>query len=110
MSEVTSQLILAQAATAEAKARFDRIQQVMQQDIPDASVADALKSEIIVKLRAKYLEMSARELIWSKKYGPDHLAAVSVRNQMQELRRNIDDEMRKIAESYQERIRNCAGA
>jgi len=100
MSEVTSQFILAQAATAEAKARFDRIQQVMRQGIPDASVADALRSEVIVKLRGQYLEMSARESIWSKKYGPGHLAAVSVRNQMQELRRNIDDEMRKIAESY----------
>jgi len=99
MSEVNSQLILAHASTAEAKARLDRIQQVMRQDIPDASVADSLKSEIIIKLRGQYLEMSARESIWSKKYGPGHLAAVSVRNQMQELRRNIDDEMRKIAES-----------
>jgi succinoglycan biosynthesis transport protein ExoP len=99
LSEVTSQLILAHAATAEAKARLDRIQQVMRQDIPDASVADALKSEIIIQLRAKYLEMAGRESIWSKKYGPDHLAAISVRNQMQELRHNIDDEMRKIAES-----------
>jgi polysaccharide biosynthesis transport protein len=99
MSEVTSQFILAQAATAEAKARLDRIQQVMRQDIPDASVADALKSEIIIQLRAKYLEMAGRESIWSKKYGLDHLAAVSVRTQMLELRHNIDDEMRKIAES-----------
>ena len=100
MSEVTSQFILAQAATAEAKARFERIQQVMQQGIPDASVADALRSEVIIKLRGQYLEMSGRESIWSKKYGPDHLAAVSVRTQMLELRHNIDDEMRKIAESY----------
>ena len=99
LGEVTSQLILAHAATAEAKARLDRIQEVMRQDIPDASVADALKSEIIIKLRGQYLEMAAREAIWSKKYGPDHLAAVGLRSQMQELRRNIDDEMRKIAES-----------
>ena len=71
----------------------------MRQDIPDASVADALKSEIIIKLREQYLEMAAREAIWSKKYGADHLAAVNLRTQMLELRRNIDDEMRKIAES-----------
>jgi succinoglycan biosynthesis transport protein ExoP len=99
LSEVTTQLMLAHAATAEAKARLDRIQQVMSQDIPDASVADALKSEIIIKLRDRYLELAGREAIWSKKYGSGHLAAVSLRNQMQELRRNIDDEMRKIAES-----------
>ena len=88
MSEVNSQLILAQAATAEAKARLDRIQEVMRQDIPDASVAEGLKSEIIIKLRGQYLEMAAREAIWSKKYGADHLAAVNLRTQMAELRRS----------------------
>lgn len=100
MSEVTSQLILAHAAASEAKARLDRIQQVMSRDIPDASLTDALKSEVIIKLRQQYLELAGRESIWSKKYGPDHLAAITLRNQMLELRRNIADEMGKIAESY----------
>jgi polysaccharide biosynthesis transport protein len=100
MSEVTTQLILTHAATAEAKARLDRIQQVMTQDIPDASLTDALKSEVIVKLRHQYLELAARESIWSKTYGPYHLAAITLRNQLLELRRNISDEMKKIAETY----------
>jgi succinoglycan biosynthesis transport protein ExoP len=100
LTEVTSQLILAHAATAEAKARLDRVQKVMAQDIPDGSLADALKSEVIIKLRLQYLEMAGREAIWTKKYGPDHLAGVALRNQMLELRHNIADEMGKIAESY----------
>jgi succinoglycan biosynthesis transport protein ExoP len=100
MSEVTSQLIHANEATAEAKARLDRIQQVMSQDIPDASLTDALNSAVIIKLRQQYLEVAGRESILSKTYGPDHLAAVTLRSQMLELRRNITDEMRKIAESY----------
>ena len=100
MSEVTSQLILAHAATAEAKARLDRIQQVMTQEIPDASLADALKSEVIIALRQRYLEMAGREALWSKRYGADHLAAINLRSQMMELRRNIADEMGKIAQSY----------
>ena len=54
----------------------------MRQDIPDASVAEGLKSEIIIKLRGQYLEMAAREAIWSKKYGADHMAAVNLRTQM----------------------------
>ena len=100
MTEVNSQLVLAHAATAEAKARLDNIEQVMRQDIPDASVADALKSEIIIKLRGQFLEIAGRESIWSKKYGPDHMATVALRTQMLELRRNIADEMGKIAQSY----------
>jgi polysaccharide biosynthesis transport protein len=100
MSEVNSQLILAHAATAEAKARLDRIQQVMSQDIPDSSLIDALKSQVIIKLREQYLELAGKEAIWSKSYGRDHVATTLLRNQMMELRRNIADEMGKFAESY----------
>lgn len=100
LSEINSQLILANAATAEAKARMDRIHQVMSQDIPDASVADALKSEVIIKLRSQYLELSQRERLLSQKYGENHLVNVNLRSQMQEFKRSISDEMRKIAESY----------
>lgn len=101
MAEVNSQLTLAHAATAEAKARLDNINQIMKQPIPDGSVADALNSQVIIALRAKYLELAAREAIWAKKYGPNHLAVLSLRNQMLELRKNISDEMKKIAEAYQ---------
>jgi succinoglycan biosynthesis transport protein ExoP len=56
------------------------IRQVMTQDIPDASITDALKSQVIIKLREQYLELAGRESIWSKKYGSDHLAATALRN------------------------------
>jgi succinoglycan biosynthesis transport protein ExoP len=38
LAEVNSQLILARASTAEAKARLDRINDIVKQEIPDASV------------------------------------------------------------------------
>ena len=100
VSEVNSQVTLAHAATAEAKARLDRITEIMKQDIPDASLGDALKSEVIIGLRQKYLDLAGRESLWAAKYGPNHLATINLRNQMQELRRNITDEMNKIAGSY----------
>jgi polysaccharide biosynthesis transport protein len=100
LSEVNSQLILARAATAEAKARLDRMQVVMKQDVPDAAVADVLKSEIIIRLRNQFLDYAARERVWAERYGASHVAAVDLRTQMLELRRNINDEMKKIAESY----------
>ena len=72
----------------------------MSQDVPDASVADALSSEVIVKLRQEYLELAQREAIFSQRYGANHLATVGLRTQMQEIRHSISDQMRKIAESY----------
>ncbi len=100
VSELSTQLVTARAATAEAKARLERIKEVMAGGVPDASVADGLKSEVIVRLRSQYLDYAARERIFADRYGPDHLATVNLRTQMQEVRRNIDDQMRKIAESY----------
>lgn len=100
VSEVGSQLILAQASTAEAKARYERIREIMTHDASDASIADALKSEVIIKLRNQYLEMAGREALWSQKYGADHLSVVGLRAQMNELLRSIKDEMQKIEESY----------
>ena len=100
VSEVNSQLILAQAATAEAKARYERILEVLKQDVPDASITDALNNQVIVKLRGEYLDLAARVAIWSQKYGPDHLSVIAQRTQMRELQNAIKDEMSKIAQSY----------
>jgi polysaccharide biosynthesis transport protein len=59
-----------------------------------------LKSEVIIKLRGQYLEIARREAMWARMYGENHLAAINLRTQMEELRRSIKDEMRKKAESY----------
>jgi len=100
LAEVNSQLIMAHAATAEAKARLDRMNDILKQDIPDANVTDALKNETIVKLRAQYVDMASKESIWASKYGHDHLAAVNLRSQMAEIKRNITAELKRIQESY----------
>ncbi|MET3339148.1 MULTISPECIES: polysaccharide biosynthesis tyrosine autokinase [Bradyrhizobium] len=100
LAEVNSQLVMAHAATAEAKARMDRINDILKQEIPDASVADALKNDTIVKLRGQYVDMASKESIWAMKYGSDHLAAVNLRRQMAEIKKNIVDELKRIQESY----------
>ena len=92
LSELDSQLILAQAATAQAKARYYRLREIMTENVPDASVADVFQNQTIIKLRGQYLDLTAREAIWEEKYGPNH--------PIQEILRSIQDEMRKIEESY----------
>jgi succinoglycan biosynthesis transport protein ExoP len=100
LAEVNSQLIMARAATAEAKARFERINDVMKQEIPDASVADALKNETIIKLRGQYVDIAARASEWAGRYGPNHLAVIRLRSQMKEIGRNITDELSRIQQAY----------
>jgi succinoglycan biosynthesis transport protein ExoP len=104
LAELNSQLVLARAQTSEANARLDRIEAVLKADSPtitvDATVADTLKNEVIIKLRTQYLELARREADWSARYGPNHLAVVNLRNQMREIRKSILDELRRTAETF----------
>ena len=99
LGEVNTQLIVAEAATAQAKAKLDRITEVLKQPIQKASVADAIASPIIISLRTKYLELSGREAIFAAKYGVNHEVTIGLRKEMMELSNNISDEMRDIAAS-----------
>ena len=99
LAETTSQLVAARAATAEAKARLDRVEEIRRANVPDATVADTLRNEVVTRLRQQYTELANREANWSMRYGRDHLAAVNLRNQMREIEANIADELKRISES-----------
>jgi polysaccharide biosynthesis transport protein len=100
LAELNSQAVLASGATAEAKARLERIGDIFKMEIPDATVTDTLRNDVISKLRSQYLEYSNKEAVWSARYGRDHLAAINLRTQMREIRRSILDELRRISETY----------
>jgi len=97
LTDVTAQLVGAKATTAEAKARLERVNEVSRADTGDGSVADALHNEVITRLRGQYLDFARKEAELSAKYGKDHGAVVGLRNQMNELRRSMSDELRRIA-------------
>jgi succinoglycan biosynthesis transport protein ExoP len=100
LEELNTQLGSARANAEEAKARLERINEVMKKEVPDATVTDSLRNDVITRLRNNYLDMSAKEAIWSARYGANHLAAVNLRTQMNELRRSIVDELGRIAQGY----------
>src|SRR5262249_24322854 len=100
LAELNTQLGNARNSTAEAKAKLDRIQELMKQELPDASVTDSLHNDVINRLPNQYLDLSARHAIWSVRYGSTHLATLNLRTQMIEIRRSIADELGRIAESY----------
>lgn len=101
LAEINTQLITAQANTAEAKARLDQIQSIIDAGRTDAVVNDALVSTTITQMRAKYLDAARRETEISNKLGPNHIQAQRLRDEMQEYNRLIFTELRRIAESYQ---------
>lgn len=99
LSDVNAQLVAARAATAEAKARLDRVVEVSEGDVVEGSVADALHSEVVTRLRAQYLDLAAKEGDLANRYGRDHGAVVNLRNQMDQIKHSVREELRRIAES-----------
>jgi polysaccharide biosynthesis transport protein len=100
LSEVNSQLVVVRAQVAEARARLDRIESVLQSGIPDATVTDTLNNQVVTRLRQQYLDLANREADWSVRYGPDHRAVINLQGQMKEIRNSISDELRRIAETF----------
>ena len=100
LTDVNTQLIQARAATAEAKARLDRIEAISDKDLAQPTVTDALSNTVITRLRAQYLDLAAQYADWSSRYGKTHQASINLANRMEEMRKAIADEVRRIADSY----------
>jgi succinoglycan biosynthesis transport protein ExoP len=100
LTELTTQLLTARAQMAEAKARYEQIQDLIKSGAPEAAVTDSLRSEVINRLRDRYLAAARREADWSGRFGRNHVAAINLRSEMRELQKSMMDELLRIAESY----------
>ncbi|MCZ7450144.1 polysaccharide biosynthesis tyrosine autokinase [Agrobacterium rhizogenes] len=100
LAESNSALILAQSETAKARARVQRIEHILATDDVDAVVTDILDSSVANDLRKKYLESSKIEAEITRRLGSNHIQAVRLRNEMQEYRRLMFQEISRIAQSY----------
>lgn len=100
LSEISTQLVEAQAATAEAQARVDQLEGLIKSGKTDAVVNDALVSSTITTLRTRYLNTARQKAEIESKLGPNHIQVIRLRDEMAELERLIFSELERIAESY----------
>ncbi|UHC16680.1 AAA family ATPase [Methylobacterium currus] len=100
VGDLNANLIVAQSKTAEAKARYDRINDILKSDVRDGAVAEVAQNPVIVRLRQQYLDTAKREADIASKYGSSHIAAVNARAEMAEIERSLRGELTRIAEIY----------
>lgn len=100
LTQLNTQMITAQAEVTTAKARYDRITELVNSGDTSAVVSDTLSSNVINELRTKYLEASKREAEISARLGDNHQQAVRLRNEMNEYRRLMFGELGRLAQSY----------
>jgi succinoglycan biosynthesis transport protein ExoP len=100
LAELNSALIAAQADVAAKRARYERIQLIISSGQMDAIVTDVLASSISNDLRSKYLTAAKRADELTAILGPAHESVIRQRNQMNDYRKQMFDELRRISESY----------
>jgi polysaccharide biosynthesis transport protein len=121
IAELNRQLVEARTRTSDMLARLNRIETVLHcadtgkhsgdragaDSCSDrggtdfyGTVSDLLTNPIVTKLRQQYLDLVNREAEFSTRYGPDHAAVVSLRNQIRDIQTSILSELRRLADSY----------
>ncbi len=103
-AEVNSQLVLAESAWAEAEARYQQIQSLMDSAGGAESAAQVLDSPLVKSLREEQstIERNLAEL--SIVYGPRHPTIIKLEAEKADLERTIQTEMSKIVQGYQNEV------
>lgn len=99
ISELNSQLILAQADRAEAQARLNQVQRLLSSSSDLASAAEVLNSQLIQRLRDQEAEVLRKVSELESRYGDRHPQMIKARAELTDLRASIEREVRKIAQS-----------
>ena len=104
LAQLNSALIVAQADTSKAQAKYNHIQEILKSGQSDAIVPEVLESAVSNELRQKYLAASKLEADISSRLGPNHVRAVRLREEMAEYRRLMFEELNRISESYKNEL------
>jgi succinoglycan biosynthesis transport protein ExoP len=96
VEDLTQQLALTRSRTADARARLERVQQAAQHNSDPATLNEALQSPVIANLRSQYAETARLKAEYTAVYGSKHPALIAATAQLDDLRRQIDNEIARI--------------
>ncbi|MEA2908209.1 MAG: polysaccharide biosynthesis transport protein, partial [Bradyrhizobium sp.] len=101
ITDLNNQLVAARVQTAEARAKFDQVQQLKKSGGDAGGFNAAITSDIVSKLRAQYADIAKNEADLSSKYGPRHPLVANVHAQLRDTQRLINEEIQRILQSTQ---------
>jgi succinoglycan biosynthesis transport protein ExoP len=100
LTELSTQLGTARTNTAAMQSRLQRIDAIIRDGVDGGGVTDSLDNKVIVTLRQQYVDDDRRVAELTAKFGKDHLAIRDLRNEMIEVKRSIQGELGRIADTY----------
>ncbi len=105
LADLNSQLIIAQADTATASARYKQFQAIVEQGqekaVDNATISSKDGDNSVIRdLRTRYLAVGKREKDVTQNFGADHPQAVSLRTEKDDIGRQIYQELQQLTSSY----------
>jgi uncharacterized protein involved in exopolysaccharide biosynthesis/Mrp family chromosome partitioning ATPase len=99
LSASNQRLAAARALTLDAQAKLDQIEASRKVSADAGAIPEALQSQTIANLRAQYAEARKRQAELHGELGPRHPALRQMEQQVQDLRRAINEEIERFAQS-----------
>jgi succinoglycan biosynthesis transport protein ExoP len=100
LTDLSTKLVEVQRETAERRARYDQIAQMIASGNPNASVVDSLDNSVISQLRQQVSKLAQQEADVSRRYGAEHEAAQKARRQIEDINGLILKELGRIEQVY----------
>lgn len=105
LADLNKQLIVAQADSASASARYNQFKSIVdlgpESAVNNAAISSSQGDNTVIKdLRTRYISVSKREQDVVTNFGADHPQAVALRSEKQDLTRQIYQELQQLTSSY----------
>jgi len=99
LGDLNNKLVEAHVQTAEARAKFEQVENIAKARADPGVLSQALSSDVIARLRTQYADVAKNLADVSSKYGPQHPLVVNAKAQLRETQKLIDEEVQRILEN-----------
>lgn len=96
LTEAQASLMQARGDLAERQARYSQLQDLINQGGSPDTIATVLNSVVITQLRAQEATVARRQADFENRYGEAHPALANVRAEREDIRNQINAEIRRI--------------
>jgi succinoglycan biosynthesis transport protein ExoP len=104
LGDLNNKVIESHVQTAEARAKFEQVQNIVKTNADPGTLGQALASDVIARLRTQYADVAKNLADASSKYSPQHPLVVNARAQLRETQKLIDEEVQRILESTRQSL------
>ncbi|MDG1286911.1 MAG: GNVR domain-containing protein [Rickettsiales bacterium] len=100
LSELNRNLIIARTDTAHAKARYESLNALLEDDSPDKVIGNLTDNRVLNNLRSQYIDLSQRASKIKRDQGRDHQAYTNLESQLNDIKNLMTDEYTRVVQGH----------